>query len=113
MPEESSAPQIDALVVAELAIGHVAVVAHDLPQVLRRHVLLRRLHEAELAALGVALALHRRPPAHLLLQLLLLRLGRRRRELARQLRLDARLGRRSDRRSRVHVVRRGRDGHWN
>ena len=38
--------QVHALVVAELAIGHVAVVRDNLAHVLRRHVLLLRVHHA-------------------------------------------------------------------
>ena len=49
--------QVDALVVAVLAAGHVSVVADDLADVLRRHVLFLRVHEPELALLRIALGL--------------------------------------------------------
>ena len=65
--------QIDALVVAELAVRHVAVVADDLAHVLRWHVLLLRVDEAELALVSVALGLQLLPLARLLLQLRLRR----------------------------------------
>lgn len=56
-------PQVDALVVTELPIGHVAVVADDLPDVLGGHVLLLRVHETEFPLLRIALGLQLLPLA--------------------------------------------------
>ena len=50
-------PQVDSLVVAVLAAGHVSVVTDDLPDVLWRHVLLLGVHETELSLLSVSLGL--------------------------------------------------------
>ena len=55
--------QVHALVMAELAVGHVAVVGDDLANVLGRQVLLLRVDKAELALLGVALGLQLLPLA--------------------------------------------------
>mmetsp|Transcript_8070 Transcript_8070/g.26460 ORF Transcript_8070/g.26460 Transcript_8070/m.26460 type:complete len:204 (-) Transcript_8070:1442-2053(-) len=49
--------EVDAFVVFELLRRHVAVVLDDLAHVLRGHLLLVRVHEAELAARAVALGL--------------------------------------------------------
>lgn len=56
-------PQVDALVVPELPIGHVAVVADDLADVLGGHVLLLRVHEPEFPLLRIALGLQLLPLA--------------------------------------------------
>ena len=61
----SVSPEVDALVVSVLSAAHVAVVADDFPQVLWRHLLLLSIHEAELALLGVPLALQLLPFAGL------------------------------------------------
>ena len=49
--------EVDPLVVAVLAAGHVSVVTDDLPDVLWRHVLLLGVHETELSLLSVSLGL--------------------------------------------------------
>ena len=54
-------PEVDALVVPVLPAAHVAVVADDLAQVFRRHLLLLRVHKAEFALLRVPLALQLLP----------------------------------------------------
>lgn len=58
-----SLPQVDTLVVTELPVGHVAVVADDLADVLGGHVLLLRVHEAKLPLLCIALGLQLLPLA--------------------------------------------------
>lgn len=62
--------KVDSLVVPELAVRHIAVIADDLPNVLRGHVFLLRVHKAELALFGVSLRLQLLPLARLILQLL-------------------------------------------
>mmetsp|Transcript_40931 Transcript_40931/g.121364 ORF Transcript_40931/g.121364 Transcript_40931/m.121364 type:complete len:508 (+) Transcript_40931:5381-6904(+) len=66
--------QVDALVVPELSRGHVSVVLDDLADVLRRHLLLLLLDNAELPLLAVALRVERLPLTRLLVEQLLLRL---------------------------------------
>lgn len=56
-------PQVYALVVTEFPVGHVAVVADDLPDVLGGHVLFLRVHEAEFSLLRIALGLQLLPLA--------------------------------------------------
>lgn len=48
---------------AELPVGHITVVADDFPDVLRGHVLLLRVHEAEFPLLRIALGLQLLPLA--------------------------------------------------
>jgi hypothetical protein len=74
--------QVHPLVVPELFGGHVAVVLHNLAQVLGRHLLLLVLRVAKLALLRVALGVELQPLARLLLQLVAGRLGERRSALA-------------------------------
>ncbi len=57
----TNVPEVDALVVSELPVGHVAVVADDFAHVRGRHVLLLHVDEAELALLCVALRLQLLP----------------------------------------------------
>ena len=58
---DSYSPQIHPLVIAELAVSHVAMVSNDLSHVLRRHILLLCLHKSELPLLAVPLALQLLP----------------------------------------------------
>ena len=61
MGEIACSPQVHPLVVAELAVGHVAMVTNDFADVLWRHVLLLCLHKAKLAFLAVAFRLKQLP----------------------------------------------------
>ena len=60
-PSPLPSPEVDPLVVSELAVRHIAMVPDDLPHVLRRHVLFLRLHEPELPFLAVPLRLQLLP----------------------------------------------------
>ena len=51
--------EVDPLVVAVLAAGHVSVVPDNLPDVFGWHVLLLSVHEPELSLLRVSLGLKR------------------------------------------------------
>mmetsp|Transcript_20098 Transcript_20098/g.58313 ORF Transcript_20098/g.58313 Transcript_20098/m.58313 type:complete len:589 (-) Transcript_20098:72-1838(-) len=68
--------QVDALVMAELACRHVAVILDDLADVLRRHLLLLLLHHPELPLLAIPLRVEGLPLPRLLIKQLLLGLGR-------------------------------------
>ncbi len=57
----SHLPQIDSLVISELPVGHVAMIADDLPHMLGWHVLLLRLHKPKLPLLAVSLGLQLLP----------------------------------------------------
>ena len=53
--------EVDALVVAVFAARHVSVVADDFAQMLRRHVLLLHIDEAEFPLLGILLVMQLLP----------------------------------------------------
>ena len=58
---QKNQPEVHPFVVAELLVCHVPVVPDDLAHVLRRHVLLLRLHEPKLPLLAVPLGLQLLP----------------------------------------------------